>query len=109
MQRDASVLLLIEIDSDETRGIIPGKLFEYLASGSPILAIGPDKWDAQRIISETEAGKVYSYQDISGIKTYILSLFQKFLNNEEMINSHDIDQYHRKSLTGKLANLIKQI
>ena len=100
---------MIEIDSEETRGIIPGKLFEYLASGNPILAIGPEKWDAQKIISETEAGKIFPYHDNSGIKNYILSLFQKFLNNEEMINSHDIDQYHRKSLTGKLANLIKQV
>ncbi|SDS32272.1 glycosyltransferase family 4 protein [Christiangramia echinicola] len=109
MQRDASVLLLIEIDSQETRGIIPGKLFEYLASGRPILAIGPDKWDAEKIISKTEAGKVYSYQDITEIKTYILSLFQKYMNKEDMVFSHDLDQYHRKSLTGKLANLIKQV
>jgi len=109
MQREASVLLLIEIDSEETRGIIPGKLFEYLASKTPILAIGPDNWDAKTIISETEAGKVFTYSDDSGIKDHIEFLFQQFMNADKMSRSHNIEKYHRKSLTKDLANLIKQV
>jgi len=109
MQREASVLLLVEIDSEETRGIIPGKLFEYMASKRPILAIGPEKWDAEKIISETEAGSFFSYPDASGIKDHIEGLFQKFMNNAEMSKSHSIEKYHRMSLTEILANLIKQV
>ncbi|WP_300436111.1 glycosyltransferase family 4 protein [Christiangramia sp.] len=109
MQREASVLLLIEINSEETRGIIPGKIFEYLASKSPILAIGPKNWDAQKIIAETDAGKFFLYEETSAIKSHIMSLFQKFISNEMMSVSHDIEQYHRKLLTGKLANLIKNV
>ena len=45
-QRKSQVLLLVEIDSEETKGIIPGKLFEYMAAGRPILGIGPGAWDA---------------------------------------------------------------
>ncbi|CAL66760.1 glycosyltransferase family 4 protein [Christiangramia forsetii] len=109
MQRQASVLLLIEIDSEETRGIIPGKLFEYMASKKPILAIGPEKWDAEKIISETEAGKVFSYSDASGIKNHIEFLFQQFMDDGIISKSHNIEKYHRKSRTGDLANLIKQL
>lgn len=109
MQREASVLLLIEINSEETRGIIPGKVFEYLASGRPVLAIGPRKWDVEEILNNTGSGNVFLYDDINGIKTQILDLFQKYLNNEPYSERHDIDQYHRKSLTGKLATLIKQV
>ncbi len=109
MQREASVLLLIEIDSKETRGIIPGKLFEYLASGSPILAIGPDNWDASRIISETNSGKVFSYTDEQRLKGHLLEMFKKYSHGESGSASHDIEKYHRRTLTGKLANLIKQI
>ncbi|QYA26300.1 glycosyltransferase family 4 protein [Gramella sp. MT6] len=109
MQREASVLLLIEIDSNETRGIIPGKLFEYLASGSPILAIGPDNWDAARIISETNSGKVFSYTDVQRLKGHLLEMFKKYSHGEPGSALHDIEKYHRRTLTGKLANLIKQI
>ncbi|MCB7480398.1 glycosyltransferase family 4 protein [Christiangramia sediminis] len=109
LQREASVLLLLEIDSEETRGIIPGKIFEYLAANKPILAIGPKNWDAEKIISKTNAGKVFSYADASEIKHHIESLFRKYLKNEQMSTSHNLEQYHRKSLTEDLANLIKQV
>lgn len=109
MQRQASVLLLIEINSIETRGIIPGKLFEYLASRNPILAIGPVKWDAERIITETNSGKVFSYADVKKFKDHLLGLFQKYQQGEPVIGSHDIEKYHRKALTGKLAKLINEI
>jgi hypothetical protein len=44
-QRKSQVLLLIEIDSPETKSIIPGKLFEYMVSNRPIIAIGPNGSD----------------------------------------------------------------
>ena len=49
-QRTSQVLLLIEIDSEETKCIIPGKLFEYMVSERPILAIGPANSDFESII-----------------------------------------------------------
>lgn len=109
IQRSASVLLLIEIDSEETRGIIPGKLFEYLASKRPILAIGPEYWDAEKIIKRTDAGEFFSYQNMSGIKSFILKQFLKYKDKELADRSHDISEYHRKALTEKLANLIKKL
>ena len=109
MQKKASVLLLIEIDSEETKGIIPGKLFEYLAAKRSILAIGPEDWDAEKIISETGAGSVHTYGDIQGIKEQVLQLFHSFLKGESIASSHNLEQYHRKTLTGKLAKLIKHI
>ena len=109
LQQKASVLLLIEIDSAETRGIIPGKLFEYMAANKPILAIGPENWDAERIISETKTGKVFSYEDTESIKAEILQLFEKFKKNEKMLTSTGVEKYHRRSLTGKLAKLITEI
>ncbi|MCF4101480.1 glycosyltransferase family 4 protein [Gillisia sp. M10.2A] len=109
IQRQSQVLLLIEIDSIETRGIIPGKIFEYLAAKRPILAIGPEQWDVIRILEHTNSGKYYSYQDTQQLKSQILTYFNLYQDKELRSSSKNIEEYSRKMLTGKLANLIKNI
>ncbi len=109
IQKESAILLLIEIDSEETRGIIPGKLFEYLAARRPLIAVGPRIWDVARIIEEARAGEVFSYDDSEVIKAEILSIFRRFQKGEELITSSEISQFHRRELTRKLANLISRI
>ena len=58
-QRKAQVLLLIEIDSPDTSGIIPGKLFEYMAASRPVLAIGPPDWEAGGIVEACGCGSAF--------------------------------------------------
>ena len=71
LQKQSQVLLLIEIDSEETQGIIAGKLFEYMISGRPILAIGPHNWDVTPILTETQTGTFVGYTDASQMKAKI--------------------------------------
>lgn len=107
LQRSSQVLLLIEIDSPKTRGIIPGKLFEYMVSGRPILAVGPGDADPKKIITETNTGKFFEYNQKKGMKEYILSAFTAY--QEGNLHSHPVglQQYSRKALTGQLAKLLK--
>ncbi len=107
LQRQSSVLLLLEIDSELTQGILPGKLFEYLQAETPILAIGPKKWDAERIITETGTGKYFTYQDKAGLKSHILDLFQLFKGGKLQVEGKNIEKYHRKALTAELAKLLE--
>ena len=109
IQKRSQVLLLIEIDIDDTRGIIPGKLFEYMAARRPILALGPEKWDVERILNETGSGNYFNYQEKKELKHRILSYYQLFLKKELTSNSRNIEKYTRKNLTGKLADLLKQL
>ena len=53
------LLLLIEIDSEETSGIIPGKLFEYMVSERPILLWVRKMSDIEKIIKETNTGSFF--------------------------------------------------
>ena len=105
-QCKSQVLLLLEIDSEETRGIIPGKLFEYLKSQRPIWAIGPKNWEAGQMVQTHNAGNYVTHNDTKSIKTLLLEGFQQFQKGKLTCNSKGIEQYHRRELTKKLANLL---
>ncbi|WP_373058771.1 glycosyltransferase family 4 protein [Zunongwangia sp. H14] len=109
IQRCSQVLLLIEINSEETRGIIPGKVFEYMAAKRPILALGPENWDVYKILENTAAGQFFEYSEKEKIKRHLVDLYSAYKNNRLQAESLKIDHYHRKHLTAKLANLLKEI
>ncbi len=109
IQKSSQVLLLIEINSQDTRGIIPGKLFEYMAAKRPILALGPEKWDVERILYETGSGNYFNYSEKDGLKHRILAYYELYLKNSLNSDSRNIEKYTRRNLTGKLAQLLKQL
>ncbi|MGF1560225.1 MAG: glycosyltransferase family 4 protein [Flavobacteriaceae bacterium] len=106
LQRRSQVLLLIEVNSEETKAIVPGKIFEYLAAKRPVLAIGPKGWSVSTIISETRAGKVFDYEDRSELKKTILDWFLRYQRNDLQVTSQNIEKYSRRELTRKLAELL---
>lgn len=105
-QQRAQMLLLIEIDSEETKGIVPGKLFEYMAARRPILALGPEAWDAGKIIAKTESGSVFTYDSTDALERQILRSYTAFKKQKLHIEAKDIAQYSRRALTQKLAELL---
>jgi len=60
-QQKSQVLLLAEIDAEETKGIIPGKLFEYMAAERPILGVGPVGWEVANMVASTKTGAIFEY------------------------------------------------
>ena len=102
-QQRAQVLLLVEIDSEETIGIIPGKLFEYMAAKRPILAIGPRGWDASEIVEDTLTGAAFDYSSRNELKEIILAYYAAYKKGVLHVSPKDIEQYSRKALTKKLA------
>lgn len=106
-QQRSQVLLLAEIDSEESRGIVPGKLFEYMAAKRPILAVGPKGWDAAKIIKETQTGQVFDYTAHSEIKKVLLNWFKRFQEGKLAPDEGNIEQYSRRELTRALATQLK--
>jgi hypothetical protein len=66
-QRRSQVLLLIEIDSEDTK-YYPGKLFEYMVSNRPIIGIGPKNSDFAEIITTTNTGVFFNYSEKVNLK-----------------------------------------
>jgi glycosyltransferase involved in cell wall biosynthesis len=105
-QRKSQVLLLIEIDSEETQGIIPGKVFEYMASKRPILGVGPSNWEVGDLIAESNTGKTYTYSQLGELKTTLLHWFEEYKNDELVLPLAEVEQYHRRELTAKLSKYL---
>jgi glycosyltransferase involved in cell wall biosynthesis len=105
-QRSSQILLLIEIDSEETKCIIPGKLFEYMVSERPIIAIGPEQADFAQIIKETNTGTFFTYGELKALKSQIQLCFEQFQQNNLKVYPVGLQQYSRKALTEKLAKLL---
>lgn len=107
LQHASQLLLLIEIDSEETKGIIPGKLFEYMVANRPILAVGPMEADIEKIVKETNTGKFFKYSEKEALKEFILSCYKAFKSGELKTYPIGLQKYSRKALTGELAKLLK--
>ena len=106
-QRKSQVLLLIEIDSEDTKSIIPGKLFEYMVSERPILAIGPKDADFSVILQQTNTGTFALYDEKDKVKETILKYFNLYLEQNLKVYPVGLQQYSRKNLTKELAALLK--
>lgn len=105
-QKTSQILLLVEIDSLDTIGIIPGKLFEYMAAKRPILGVGPKNWEVADIVNDTKSGCIFEYSDDIALKNVILDWFTQYQKGELFVTSKDIEQYSRRELTRKLAEYI---
>ena len=105
-QMQSQVLLLIEIDSEDTKAIIPGKLFEYMISNTPILAIGPKDSDVERIIKSTNTGTYFFYEANNTLKSQILAYFNAYKENTLVTQPIGLKPYSRKELTKTLSELI---
>ena len=107
-QKKSQVLLLIEINSADTKSIIPGKLFEYMISNRPIIAIGPQDSDFADIVKETNTGVFFDYSEKAKLKSVILDFYNQFLEGKLQANGVGLQQYSRKNLTRQLAQLITE-
>lgn len=105
-QRKSQVLLLIEIDSEDTKSIIPGKVFEYMVSERPIIAIGPKGSDFAEIITSTNTGVFFTYDEKEKLKELLLKYYQDYKANNLKVHAVGLQKYFRKSLTEQLAKLV---
>lgn len=105
-QRQSQVLLL-QYTQENSKGIIPGKLFEYIQSARPILAIGPKGWEAGEILKETQTGICFHFSEKTAIKQGILRYFEAYREGKLQVNAQNILPFHRRNLTEKLSKLIR--
>jgi len=105
--RSATVLLLQLNQNTSEAGRLPGKIFEYLATGRPILGIGMPDSDAGRMLTESGCGKMFERGDEAGMKSFLKAAFER--KQTERPDETLISQFTRRSLAGKYAALIREL
>ena len=108
-QASSQILLLSINRVPSAKGIITGKIFEYLQTKRPILGIGPEDGDAAAILKKTNAGKIVGFDHKNELKATILKLYKDFKEEKLVVKSINIEQYHRKNITSQLAEVIKKV
>jgi len=108
-QQKAQVLLLLIPNVEKSEGILTGKLFEYLTTKRPILAIGPENGDLSAILKETNTGVVIGFDHEKKLKSEIVKLYHQYKKGTLKVASKNIEMYHRKELTKELASVIKSL
>ena len=79
LQRDSEALLLLIPEADgRGKGVLSGKVFEYIAVGRPILAVVPPDGAAAELIRETGAGVVAAPDDTEGIRAALEALHARW-------------------------------
>ena len=89
--------------------ILTGKLFEYIASGTPVICIGPVDGDAASVLQNTECGYAFDFNDEKHLKEQIQIAYKNFKKGELTSKCINVDQFERKKLTKKMAVVLNQI
>lgn len=77
---------------------VPGKLFEYLRTGKPIIAFGNDNNEVQEILEKSNAGMIFHYNEDAG----------SFFKNAGTfnLNTDYIKQFDRENISRQLSGII---
>lgn len=109
LQRSASVLILPIREEPETKAILPGKLFEYLAARRPVLGVGTSEGAMATVLQQTGAGKIFNWEDHKEISAYINDIWNHAREGKEIIPEADIEKYSRRMTTKKMVEIFNSI
>ncbi len=108
-QRKASLLILPLRKEPEYRAVLPGKLFEYLASWRPVLGIGQPDGAMSMILNQTKTGIVLDWNDKASLARFIDLCWDRHLNGTLTVEDADLSQFTRRNLTRRMAQLFNSV
>ncbi|TND09375.1 MAG: group 1 glycosyl transferase [Bacteroidetes bacterium] len=102
-QQQCRVLLLLVNNTPNAKGILTGKVFEYMASGTPVLAIGPEDGDLAEVMQETGCGLIAGFENKNSLREKLLQLYADYKSARTNSVSGKVALYSRKALSEKMA------
>jgi len=98
-------LLLYPIADWASPDFIPGKTFEYLSSGRPVLAIGP-RVEGVEILTRHGTVEVTAHTDKNAIKRAILKYYER---NSQPHQLNLVEHFERRYLSRQLAEVLNRV
>ncbi|MBN1893479.1 glycosyltransferase family 4 protein [bacterium] len=110
MLRDSSALLLIVDDAPQSAGIVTGKLYEYIGSGKPILALAP-AGEASDLIFSLGAGRIADPGDPDSVRRILERWLEAWEQGRfrELFHVRDAGRFERRELTRQLAEILNRM
>ncbi len=110
LMQESDLNLVVVHRSDDSRILIPGKIYDYLKAGKPIMVIGPPDGDAAAIVQQCQIGMTFDYEADTAIEAWLKLLLEakSSSGSEEAVapDSKAISKFSRPSLTHRLSALI---
>jgi glycosyltransferase involved in cell wall biosynthesis len=117
IQSNSNLLLIITWNNGQNKGVITGKIYEYMLAERPVLLIVRGKGtghELRKMISELNIG--YSVKESSNgsekkLRDYILDSYNKFLDDKSIFNPNrkKIEKYDYNNLTDDIINLYESV
>ena len=108
-QRSASLLILPLRNDPLYKPILPGKLFEYLASRRPVLGIGQEDGAMARVLFATKAGITADWEESAAMRAFIANAWEQHCSGGVPATTGDIGPYTRRATTSQLARLLDSV
>lgn len=107
----ADLALAVVEDVPANAGIIPAKIFEYMATGRRVLGIGDPEGDMAGILREAGAGQVFDYRDTEGIGRFLDTEFERVRQGDPPppLDEEYLRTFRRRALTRRLAEFFETV
>jgi len=107
----SDILLLIVDESKESEEIVPGKVYEYLGTRIPLMAIAPETSAIADLLTETRAGMLAHQSNIDKIADIFINYYNDWNENNTSLapDEQAINSYERKEAARKLSELLNNL
>jgi glycosyltransferase involved in cell wall biosynthesis len=104
--RNADALLLVANTTPGAEATVPGKLFEYLAIGRPVVAIAPAESSTADVLRQTGGGWLAAAGDVDSIAR---ALRHAHAERQTAVDPPGIKSFDRRRLAGDLARIFDEV
>ena len=109
LMRSADVLFMRNFDGSQQEWCLPGKIFEYLATGRPVLAVTDPAGEAGRMINRIGGGVVLSPSDTAGLRRVLAEAFRAGALVTPPQDQSLLKAFERPALTKLLAAVFETV
>jgi hypothetical protein len=112
LMRNATALLFVLFNDAHNHALVPGKTFEYIASGSQLLCIGNPQSEVAEILAQSRQATTADYHNHILLKSEFTKLFNGWLQNNKTAVKFNLEEdspYRRFNLTRQMADLFDNL